>query len=532
MVASIRIMKKIKQYLTKIDTYRYLINVMLLTFVLAGSIEFANAPSNYDQGIAFRPMCIELGLFVLLNMDIKKWLNPAGIVTGILSSIIFALGYKFHLVPDICEYKYRNIIGMGWIVCVLWTVIIVSGIIDIIRNSLWKRFKELNILLVVLLAGYIVLAAVFGHKYIEQIFVIVECLALFYLFLDEKRKRAVLSQVKDAVLLSFVYVMYKSLRYRPYDTERYQLYFGNSNMAGTYLAGVVIVMFTRITEAWKKTYAKRVKGIILIASYILLGFMCSLVLFNYTRTTIAGLMFAFIIALVCELINDRKKGQVVLRYGLVIVSTIAMFYITFLIIRYVPAYSNKPYLFVCEYNDDTKINANDGFDSKKYTTMGSYLRIVFGKWGILIDFEAMENGEEAEEIVVDDRDVTNGRTEVWQRYISNFNLTGHFPRYVYGDDGEIIPHAHNSYFQIIYEDGLITGIIYIIFTGFMCIYGALAIIRNNTIYDLMAFLFAACIMISQCLEWISRPQYILYVMSIFMMIKIVTDKNGKQHLND
>lgn len=517
-------MSEIKKYLKNVDTYRYLFSVLLILATLILSIGFQNAGTNYEQAICFRPMCIALGLLVLINIDYKKWIKIQSLVAAVLLYVILHFAYLKQIVPDICEYKYPIVIRMGKIVIIIWSIIYLTMITDIIKKKSWKNIKECKLIPLLVLALYMIFALVMGFKYTEQNFLIVEFIALFYLFRDEKKKTFIISALKDAILLSFVFVIYESLCHRPYDTERYQLCFGNSNLAGTYLAGVTITIFVKITDIWNSTVSKKKKLIMLIAFYIVMGFCCSLVLFNYTRTTIAGLILAFFTALVAELIGAKKKGSVFGRYMLVIASTIALFYITFIVIRYVPAYANDPHFFVGERNDDCKIQKDESIDSKKYTTMGSYLRIVFGKWGILIDFEAMENNEEAEETVIDGRDVTNGRTEVWGLFIPEFRLTGHYPRYVYDEAGEIIPHAHNSYFQVIYEDGLITGGLYILLMLVLYVYGIIAVIKNKSSDNILSLLFIGCVMVSQCFEWINRPQYILYVMTIFIIMSIVAGR--------
>lgn len=524
-------LNKLKPYLKDVNTYRYLLSVFFILMTLVHSIDFCNAGTNYDQAICFRPMCIDIGLLILINLDFKKWINIPSVVAVIISYVVLHFGYLKQWIPDLCGYKYVDVIRMGKIIGLIWTVIYVSIIIDAIKTKIWKKLNNVNWIVAGIFLLYLILVAIFGHKYAEQNFLIFEFVALLYVYSDVEKRTILLRALKDAILVSFAYILYKCLRHRPYDTERYQLYFGNSNMAGTYIAAVVIAIFVKITDVWNSTIKKNLKIFILVCLYLVMGVACSLTLFNYTRTTIAGLMFAFLVAMVIELIKEKKKFMTTLRYMFVIVSTIGLFYVTFLTIRYIPAYIDEPTLFINEYGDESKIVQGESINSKKYTTIGSYLRIVFGKWGILIDFEAMENGEEAEETVIDGRDVTNGRTEVWGKFIPEFNLTGHYPRYVYDDYGNIIPHAHNSYFQIIYEDGLITGGVYILFM--FALFGAsimlLANKKNSASKNseaLMALLFVGCVMVSQCLEWISRPQYILYAITIFIIVGVVSEKKA------
>lgn len=524
-----KISNKVFNYLKNVDSYRYFLSVLFILMLIIHSIDFSNAGTNYDQAINFRPMCIDIGLLVLVNLDIKKWINIPSLVTVVISYIYLHFGYIKQWIPDLCKYEHVDVIRMGKIIGVIWSVVTVSIIIDIIKNKAWKNIRKFNPYMLGIFGIYIILLAIFGHKYAEQNFLIFELIALLYVFSDLSKRKLLMRALKDAVLLSFAYMIYKCLRHRPYDTERYQLYFGNSNMAGVYIAVVVIDIFVIIADVWEGLWNKKFKFVTLVVLYFLIGVACSLTLFNYTRTTIAGLGFAFVTALIVELIKNKQKSSVWLRYLLVIGATIVTFYITFLAIRYIPAYIDEPTLFINEYGDESKIVQGEDINSKKYTTMGSYLRIVFGKWGILIDFEAMENGTEAEATVIDGRDVTNGRTDVWKRFIPQFNLTGHYPRYLYDDEGNIIPHAHNSYLQITYEDGIITGLVYLVMIVSLYILGIIYTLKkeDNNNELLFSLLMIGCMMISLCLEWISRPQYSMYTIGLFLIIRIISEQKNE-----
>lgn len=73
------------------------------------------------------------------------------------------------------------------------------------------------------------------------------------------------------------------------------------------------------------------------------------------------------------------------------------------------------------------------------------------------DDAASGNGpEETEE------DYSNGRFEIFKRYISHWNLTGHDEMGVELADGSLSVHAHNTYLQVIHDHGLITGAVYLI----------------------------------------------------------------------
>lgn len=61
-----------------------------------------------------------------------------------------------------------------------------------------------------------------------------------------------------------------------------------------------------------------------------------------------------------------------------------------------------------------------------------------------------------------EEDYSNGRMEIFRRYIAQWNLTGHDIMGVELADGSLSVHAHNTYLQVIHDHGLITGAAYLL----------------------------------------------------------------------
>ena len=59
-------------------------------------------------------------------------------------------------------------------------------------------------------------------------------------------------------------------------------------------------------------------------------------------------------------------------------------------------------------------------------------------------------------------DYSNGRLEIFRRYMAQWNLTGHDGMGVELVDGSLSVHAHNTYLQVIHDHGLITGLCYLL----------------------------------------------------------------------
>ena len=59
-------------------------------------------------------------------------------------------------------------------------------------------------------------------------------------------------------------------------------------------------------------------------------------------------------------------------------------------------------------------------------------------------------------------DISNGRFALFQKYIAQWNLTGHELMGVPLEDGSLSVHAHNTYLQVIHDHGLITGAVFVL----------------------------------------------------------------------
>jgi hypothetical protein len=329
----------------------------------------------------------------------------------------------------------------------------------------------------------------------------------------EGRSRQFLDVFLDAGLLSLLYVSGQCLLHRPYDTERYLTYFSNSNMAGGYLACISAIMAGRIARARKKKdRSKRV--IALVVNYVFFIWTGVLIVYNYTRTTILGLLFAYFVLFVLRMLTEKKKKKVVLQYLLAAGLLLLAVYPGYLAIRYIPAYVDNPTALYAEYKPERRIIRGDPVDSPKYTSITEYLRLALGKWGIMVDFGHGEGGisGQNEKVEIDtERDVTNGRKEIWAAYLSRLSFKGHNPGHIETEDGSIIYHAHNSYLQMIYQYGLFAGLAYA-----LLVVGAFATAvwtywKRRSLRKVMVFplLMSAVYMLAMMTEWLCHPAYVI-----------------------
>lgn len=522
-------MDTIKEKIRNPEFYRYIAAVVFFFVSIYAGIDFMNAGNSYEQAMAFRLFCIGFGLLVITMMDVKQWLTIWTILYFPLCYLGTHYAYEYHWIADTCEYQFVDVIRMGKLVILIWGIVLIAIVRDIIKNNSWKNWSKLQKVLSSLWIVFVVLLTLFKRDYFYATFFVLGYTSFYFVNEKKDRSSVIWRALLDAMFLSFFYVTYKMLMHRPYDCERYMAYFSNSNMAGMYLACAIVTIYIKLEQWWKsgKTLAKKL--VPLIFYYLLIGFAVCVAIFNYTRTTILGLLFAFFVLFVMQL-KKEKKGQVFARYLLILVSAASLFYGTYALIRYVPAYMDRPTYFSGEYNPETRIMQGDPVDSPKYTSLESFLTLALGKWGIYVDFseEAKENDTE---VVIDtERDVTNGRTDIWKTYLAKTNLTGHYPGHIVMESGYFCYHAHSTYFHVLYQYGIFTGIVYtlMVFVSFGYAVVGYWKEKENAERFLFPVLIIGLCLVGQVTEWMGHPAYVICMM-LMMAYGMLLQEKGKSN---
>ena len=522
--------EKCQKLIGKAGWVRYIFLTGFFYMIIYAGIGFMNAGNSYEQAVSFRLFCIGFGLLVLSMMEVKQWFSIWSLIYLPICYVFTHEAYERHWIADTCEYQFVDVIRQGKLVILIWGIVLIAIVRDLIKNRKID-LKQFHPLLGGLWIAFIVLLAIFKKGYFYAVFFVICTTSFYWVNARNDRRQLIWRTLQDAMILSFFYIIYKTLLHRPYDCERYTLYFVNANMAGMYIACVIAVLFTRIDFWWKKCGTQKKYIALIIPGYLLLGFACCLAVFNYTRTTIMGMGFAFIVMFILQLIKAPKKRMIFLEYGLVLVVIVALFQVTYLIIRYVPAYLNEPSYFSGEYNPETRIMKNDPIDSPKYTTLESFLTLALGKWGIYVDLTEEGKAEGSEVVIDTERDVTNGRTDIWKAYLSRTNWTGHYPGHITMDSGYFCYHAHSTYFHILYQYGIPTGIVYalMVFCSFI-----IAVRRylqkgmeEGCHYLMLAVLIIGINLVGQITEWMGHPAYVICMMLFMMYGMMLSERNEK-----
>ena len=108
------------------------------------------------------------------------------------------------------------------------------------------------------------------------------------------------------------------------------------------------------------------------------------------------------------------------------------------------------------------------------------------------------------EMYEEKEDISNGRFDIFMSYIAHWNLTGHEDMGVPLQDGSIAVHAHNTYLQMIHDNGLITGIVFVILGVVSFFYAAMRYIkeRKEESYLILTIAVIIAFAIAGLVEWI------------------------------
>ena len=129
----------------------------------------------------------------------------------------------------------------------------------------------------------------------------------------------------------------------------------------------------------------------------------------------------------------RRGGRKLVRYGLIyLLLQLLLLYPGYLALRYIPAFVGRPKLLYAENLIENKVVRGDPVDSDKYISLQEFFTLALGKMGIYVKFDVPERQDQTEAVVVDkDRDVTNGRKEIWAAFAGKLSFAGHYPGHIY-----------------------------------------------------------------------------------------------------
>ena len=92
--------------------------------------------------------------------------------------------------------------------------------------------------------------------------------------------------------------------------------------------------------------------------------------------------------------------------------------------------------------------------------------------------------------------ISNGRITIFKAYAKELNLTGHDEMGAVLPNGEVAVHAHNTYMQVAYDNGIPVGILFMVLLVFAAVLGARIYRKNYKDNPILLLIFAVVIAFS------------------------------------
>lgn len=447
--------------------------------VMLGCVRYLNALSSYDQKTASNLTLACFALAVLCSFTKKEIFNvyqPVYVVVATGVSIWYCIQ---HAVDE-----ESLVVARGTAVAYsLWGMIALNVIHNLIINiknkrKLWKEISPVySIMLLLLLAEFV--RSRNGKEW--PIVLLVLCALFAFRVIDKRSSRETyLKNFVNGVFIHFIGISIYAWLHRPfhfYTHTRYPGVFHTVTAAAVYDCFVMVLALA----VFLVKYAKNRKLSQCLKEIWIFGLSAGFMLLTASRTGLFASGILCILLLVVTMFTEFKDGilKLLLRIGLLLVIVVGFFISTFTACRIIPAVYNKPQTFEIELFFDS-IKEGEEWDSFRYITVRKFLAVFDAKLSYydkgqkdtaIQAEEVQENNNtyaspeltEEKEGIGGNLDYTNGRMDIYKKYLSLLDWKGHKDVAIPGDDGKMIAHAHNAYIQVAYDFGIGAGIYFLIF---------------------------------------------------------------------
>ena len=477
---------------------------------LWGCIDYVNAMYNIYQDYAYRKVLIYLGL-VLLTMCAPKYVFHWGNLVWL--AVSSAAGYWYYR-------PYRGMEEQDRLAMLNAVLFVVAGLVLIqLVILIWKKktaWRQLNLPYTILVAVFFVLLVVFRNTRGWPIYMAAAFVLLYFFYLSWEKKERFLGILCNGILFNFFCALVFAVLRRPFRAwgyYRYNFVFHTVTVTAAYLTLVICALFVKLLMQYHKS--RRLYTYWTTA--LLFGMAVSFLLMTMSRTgylaaAAMGLAVLVFVSLLCY--RERFAGFLG-KTGLLVLLVLLSFPVTYSAVRLIPPLYDDPYIFELEASDEEwALHKGDKADSENYITfprfaycmdvklfgeehsvvrkfvdtfMASTSEVSFAPEkdrlevkGISVMLASARDAGAADVFAEDtgtiqtaadagtagpaeeEDDYSNGRFDIFKRYISHWNLTGHDEMGVELGDGTLSVHAHNTYLQVIHDHGLITGVIYLL----------------------------------------------------------------------
>ena len=397
-----------------------------------------------------------------------------------------------YIKPYLGVHEKEELYKLQSLVIIFAVFVGIQVVLSIIR--LLRKKEKVNVKIcypyAALVAVWMILMVVYRNGR-EWIVLMAVMFSVFYYCMWRWEKRNELLRVFcNGIILNFLYMVGYCLLHRPYHRFRYNRFgmgFHTVTMTGYYLAIVLAAVVVRLflqyyktkrwIDCWKELSLLGIANVYLFVTLSRTGYLSALV------------VQIFVVVWMSCLWDKKKIRGVLTSAGMILGASVLAFPMIFTAQRIVPAIANDPIYSEIEVWEYT-VEKGERKDSELYIDITAFLKIMGNKlFGIetgnisisMIQEEIKKEMKQWEEkynlvYVKDDSymvaseaegfeeggDISNGRFEIFTCYMEHWNMTGHEDMGVPLPDGSIAMHAHNTYLQMIHDNGLITGVVFVI----------------------------------------------------------------------
>ncbi|MBP9997491.1 MAG: hypothetical protein KBT19_09550 [Lachnospiraceae bacterium] len=466
--------------------------------------EYWNGLYDIFHEYAMRKMLCWFLLSILVTFSKKELLTIINAIY-LVASLVFASFYSKPYIGVQDEELIYKLNGQIIVLGGLALICIIRALIAAIKARCINRIRLPYIICTALL---FVGMSVFrnGYVWVTVTWVMLAIMLLRMLTYDKVDKLA--QALCYGVVMNYAFTVLYCLLHRPfraYYYYRYGMLYHTVTVTAEYLTLVIAVGLVLFI---KKFYSvSEQKGLLSYSGamwkeILLLGSALTYMIFTLSRTgfvAIIALVLVILLIYVYGIRGGMKSIVDAVKMGmLALASCILLFAGVFTLTRVMPAIVNDPISSDIEL-DGWQVEDGTSADDERYMTLDRFIYCAKEKLLGISDEAGTEevesaevspmNGVRAKSVGVgndmlllsaadDEADVeaatndinqfSNGRIDLFKRYISYWNLTGHDEMGVPMADGELSIHAHNSFLQAIHDFGLIAG-------GYVVIFGVITV---------------------------------------------------------
>lgn len=480
--------------------------IMTIAFagVLWSCYEYMNGLYDIHHKYACCKMLTWFGIMLLCTFD-KKYLWKIWNAVYFVAALVWR---KYYIKPYLGVNEQEELYKLqSWVIIVGIFVAfqILLSIINIVRKK-EKVITKICYPYAALVLIWMILMLVFRNGREWIVLMAVMFTVFYYCIWRWDKKDALLKIFCNGIILNFVYMVIYSLMHRPYlrfRHNRFGMGFHTVTMTGYYLAlvtaAIVVKMFVqyRKTKRWMDCWKE----------LSLLGIANAYLFMTLSRTGYlsAVVMQMFMLVFMCLLWEKKKVMSLLAAGGLMIGVGVISFPMVFTAQRILPAVSNDPVYAEFEVWEYV-VEKGDPKDSELYIDITAFLKVMGNKlfgldmgnislssMGESIKEEMTAWKKQLEPVYVkndsymlssevemyEENDVSNGRFDIFKSYMEHWNMTGHEDMGVPLADGSIAVHAHNTYLQLIHDNGLITGIVFVMLGVVSFVYAIVRYIKER-----------------------------------------------------